>query len=76
MRYLTLKGCKGVTLVDDQYRPTTASADRQDRIHGVAWAPAGATDPAATPRPASASGRHGAPATSSAGSFWHPTVGS
>ena len=47
VRYLTLKGCKGVTLVDDQYRPTTASADRQDRIHGVAWAPAGATDPAA-----------------------------
>lgn len=46
LRYLTLKGCKGVTLVDADYRPTTASTDPADRIFGVAWAPDDATDPA------------------------------
>ena len=48
VRYLTLKGYRGVTLVDAEYRPTAATADRNERIHGVAWAPSGAAvDPLA-----------------------------
>ena len=47
VRYLTLKGYRGVTLVDAEYRPTPATADRDERLHGVAWAPADAVDPAA-----------------------------
>lgn len=47
VRYLTLKGYRGVTLVDDEYRPVDASADRHERIHGVAWAPTDAADPIA-----------------------------
>lgn len=45
VRYLTLKGHKGVTLVDSDYRPVEASSDRFERIHGVAWAPDDATNP-------------------------------
>ena len=47
VRYLTLKGCKGVTLVDAEYQAVDASHDREERIYGVAWAPADAADPAA-----------------------------
>lgn len=45
VRYLTLKGCKGVTLVDGSYRPMDASSDRFARFSGVAWAPDDATYP-------------------------------
>jgi hypothetical protein len=45
VRYLTLKGHKGVTLVNRDYRPTEPSADRFDRVYGVAWAPDDATSP-------------------------------
>ena len=46
VRYLTLKGKKGVTLVSEDYRPEQPSTDRQERVTGVAWAPDDATDPA------------------------------
>lgn len=45
VRYLTLKGFKGVTLVTGDYYPVEASADRSERVHGVAWAPDDVTDP-------------------------------
>lgn len=45
VRYLKLTGHHGATLVDDAYRPVDASTDRFDRVYGVAWAPADATDP-------------------------------
>lgn len=46
LRYLKLTGHHGATLVDDNYRPVDPSTDRFDRVYGVAWAPADATDPA------------------------------
>jgi len=39
VRYLRLAGRLGVTLVDSDYTPTTASTDRDERVYGVAWAP-------------------------------------
>lgn len=44
VRYLTLKGKKGVTLVSESYRPEQPSTDRQERVAGVAWAPDDAAD--------------------------------
>ena len=46
VRYLTLKGHKGVTLVDRDYYPEEPSTNRRERVYGVAWAPDDATDPA------------------------------
>jgi hypothetical protein len=46
VRYLTLKGKRGVTLVSESYRPEQPSTDRQERVTGVAWAPDDAADPA------------------------------
>ena len=46
VRYLTLKGKKGVTLVSDSYRPEQPSTDRAEQVTGVAWAPDDAADPA------------------------------
>jgi len=45
VRYLTLKGKRGVTLVDENYRPERPSTDRRERVTGVAWAPDDATNP-------------------------------
>ena len=46
VRYLRLAEKKGVTLVYSDYTPDDRpSTDRQDRVHGVAWAPDDATDP-------------------------------
>lgn len=45
VRWLQLQGKRGVTVVDDEYDPVEASRDRSDRIYGIAWAPADATDP-------------------------------
>lgn len=39
VRYLTLKGYKGVTLVSDDYSPEDASTNRLEAVHGIAWAP-------------------------------------
>jgi len=46
VRYLTLKGKKGVTLVSPSYRPEQPSTNRAEQVTGVAWAPDDATDPA------------------------------
>jgi hypothetical protein len=45
VRYLKLTGHHGATVVDSDYRPIDPSVDRFDRVYGVAWAPADATDP-------------------------------
>ena len=45
VRYLTLKGKRGVTLVDENYRPEQPSTDRRERVTGVSWAPDDATNP-------------------------------
>lgn len=52
VRWLSLHGKHGVTVVDDNYRPADASRDRNDRVYGVAWAPDDATDPDAYTRAA------------------------
>lgn len=39
VRYLSLTGKKGVTAVDEDYRPVESSTNRYERVHGVAWAP-------------------------------------
>lgn len=44
VRYLTLKGYKGVTLVGRDYRPVEPSTNRRERVYGVAWAPDDASD--------------------------------
>jgi hypothetical protein len=45
VRWLTLMGKKGVTLVTDDYRPDTPTSDRFDRIAGVAWVDDDFTEP-------------------------------
>ncbi len=45
VRYLRLKGHKGVTLIDRSFRPVDADADRDERVYGVAIAPSDATAP-------------------------------
>lgn len=45
VRWLSLKGRHGATIVDSDYRPVDASTDRDERIFGVAWAPDDATYP-------------------------------
>lgn len=45
VRLLRLKGYKGVTLIDESFRPVEASTDRFDSFYGVTWAPEDATDP-------------------------------
>jgi hypothetical protein len=37
MRYMKLKGFKGVTLVDERYQPVEPSANRREHVVGVAW---------------------------------------
>lgn len=44
VRYLTLKGYMGVTLVDRDYRAEQPSANRRERVYGVAWDVGGSTD--------------------------------
>lgn len=39
VRYLRLLGVKGVTVIDDRYRPVSASTDRFEDIDGIAWSP-------------------------------------
>lgn len=39
VRWLTLTGHQGVTLVDADYNPVEATTDRFERVYGVAWAP-------------------------------------
>lgn len=39
VRYLTLMGKNGVTLVTEDFRVDTPTTDRFDRVYGVAWAP-------------------------------------
>lgn len=46
VRYLTLKGFAGVTVIDDDFHAVEASADRDEHVHGVAWVSADFTDPA------------------------------
>ncbi len=45
VRYLTMLGHRGVTLVDHGYYATDASCDRNETVVGVAFAPDDATDP-------------------------------
>lgn len=45
VRYLSLLGHHGVTVIDADYDPIDASSDRSERVHGIAWAPPDATDP-------------------------------
>ncbi|MCV7174829.1 hypothetical protein [Mycolicibacterium sphagni] len=46
VRYLQLRGHKGVTLVDGDYQPVAASTERRSEpVMGVAWAPDDAADP-------------------------------
>lgn len=47
VRWLSINGRHGATIVDSDYRPVDASTDRDDPIYGVAWAPDDATDPSA-----------------------------
>jgi len=46
VRYLTLKGFAGVTVIDDDFHAVAASADRDEHVHGVAWVSADFADPA------------------------------
>jgi hypothetical protein len=46
VRYLTLKGFAGATVIDDDFHAVEASADRAEHVHGVAWVSADFTDPA------------------------------